>query len=175
MDLIQKRLDDVSTRDERLTQRERELHKKEDDVDELIEKQKKQLEAIASMTRDQARVQLMQSLDAELINEKGTLIRRHAEETKAKCEREAQRVIIQAMQRYAGECAYDRTTTTIPLPSDEMKGRIIGREGRNIRAIEQATGVDIIIDDTPEAVILSCFNPIKREIAKLYTNLRTAK
>jgi ribonuclease Y len=95
------------------------------------------------------------------------LIRRFQEEAKQECEREAQEVMITAMERYAGDCAYERTTSTIPLPSDEMKGRIIGREGRNIRAFEQATGVDVIIDDTPGVITVNCFDPVRREIAKL--------
>ncbi len=167
MDLIQTRLDDVAKRDERLTEMERRLRARDTELDELIRKEVMQLEAIASLTRDQARVQLMQRLEEELANERGTLVRRHVEELKQKCDREAQRILVQAMQRYAGECAYDRTTTTVPLPSDEMKGRIIGREGRNIRVFEAITGVNVLIDDTPSAVVISCFEPVRREVARL--------
>jgi ribonuclease Y len=119
------------------------------------------------MTRDQARVQLMQRLEKELITERATMIRRYSEEVKRTCDEESQKLLIQAMQRYAGECAYDRTTATIPLPSDEMKGRIIGREGRNIRVFEAATGVNVLIDDTPSAVVITCFDPVRREVARL--------
>ena len=94
------------------------------------------------------------------------MVRDQLEEAKAKSEREARRILTYAIQRYASDCTYERTTATIPLPSDEMKGRIIGREGRNIRAIEAATGVSILIDDTPEAVVISCFDPVRKEIAR---------
>lgn len=167
MDLIQNRLDEIARRDERLTETEKRNRERQEELDEMINKEVMQLEAIASLTRDQARVQLMQRMEEELANERGIMIRRHVEETKAKCELESQKLIVQAMQRYAGECAYDRTTTTIPLPSDEMKGRIIGREGRNIRVFEAITGVNVLIDDTPSAVVISCFEPVRREIARL--------
>ena len=119
------------------------------------------------MNREEARAALLESLQDQLSNERGTLIRRHAEEVKQRCQREAQHLLVDAMQRFAGECAYDRTTCTIPLPSDEMKGRIIGREGRNIRVFEAITGVNVLIDDTPSAVVISCFDPVRREIARL--------
>ena len=99
-------------------------------------------------------------------NEAGLLIRNILEEAKEKSEREAQKILTYAIQRYASDCTYERTTATIPLPNDEMKGRIIGREGRNIRALEAATGVSILIDDTPEAVVISCFDPVRKEIAR---------
>jgi ribonuclease Y len=167
MDLIQNRLDDVTRRDERLAELEKKNRARDEELQQLIAKQATQLEAIASLSRDQARVQLMQRLEEELVNERGTMIRRHLEELRQKCEQEAQKILVQAMQRYAGECAYDRTTTTIPLPSDEMKGRIIGREGRNIRVFEAITGVNVLIDDTPSAVVISCFDPVRREVARL--------
>ena len=119
------------------------------------------------MTRDQARVQLMQRLEQDLVNERGTMIRKVVEETKQKCKKEAQKLIIEAMQRCAGECANERTTATISLPSDDMKGRIIGREGRNIRVFEAETGVNVLIDDTPSAVVVTCFEPVRLHIARL--------
>lgn len=167
MDLIQKRLDDVSRRDTSLAESEREVATRKADLEELVQKQVRQLEAVAAMTRDQARVQLMQALERELMNERGTLIRRSIEDLKTRCQREAQKILIETMQRYAGECAYDRTTATVPLPSDEMKGRIIGREGRNIRVFESITGVNVLIDDTPSAVVITCFDPVRREVARL--------
>ena len=99
-------------------------------------------------------------------NESGILVRNLLEEAKTRSEREARRILTYAIQRYASDCTYERTTATIPLPNDEMKGRIIGREGRNIRAIEAATGVSILIDDTPEAVVISCFDPVRKEVAR---------
>ena len=94
------------------------------------------------------------------------MVRNILEEAKVRSEREARRILTYAIQRYASDCTYERTTATIPLQNDEMKGRIIGREGRNIRAIEAATGVSILIDDTPEAVVISCFDPVRKEIAR---------
>lgn len=167
MDLIQKRLDDISTRDARLAEQERLLTQEQERLKEQAQKQMVRLEAIASMSRDQARVQLMQTLEQELINERGTLIRRHLEELKQKCQQQAQTILVETMQRYSSECAYDRTTATVPLPSDEMKGRIIGREGRNIRVFESITGVNVLIDDTPSAVVITCFDPVRREVARL--------
>jgi ribonuclease Y len=167
MDLLQKRLDDVASRSEEISRLETDNRKRKAELDELIVRETSQLEGIASMTRDQARVQLMQKMESELANERGILIRRHHDEVKQKCQRTAQKLMVEAMQRYAGECAYDRTTATVPLPSDEMKGRIIGREGRNIRVFEAATGVNVLIDDTPAAVVIACFDPVRREVARL--------
>ena len=99
-------------------------------------------------------------------NESGLLVRNMLDEAKERSEKEANRILTYAIQRYASDCTYERTTATIPLPNDEMKGRIIGREGRNIRALEAATGVNILIDDTPEAVVISCFDPIRKEVAR---------
>lgn len=118
------------------------------------------------MNRDEAREILLEKLKNEVKNESGLVVRNILEEAKAKSEREARRILTYAIQRYASDCTYERTTATIPLPNDEMKGRIIGREGRNIRALEAATGVSILIDDTPEAVVISCFDPVRKEVAR---------
>lgn len=118
------------------------------------------------MNRDEAREILLEKLKNEIKNESGLMVRNQLEEAKARSEREARRILTYAIQRYASDCTYERTTATIPLPTDEMKGRIIGREGRNIRAIEAATGVSILIDDTPEAVVISCFDPVRKEVAR---------
>jgi len=144
---------------ERLTSREQELAKN-------ISRQIDELERISGFSRDEARDVLLEKLGNEVKNESGILIRNLLEEAKARSEREARRILTYAIQRYASDCTYERTTATIPLPNDEMKGRIIGREGRNIRTIEAATGVSILIDDTPEAVVISCFDPVRKEIAR---------
>ncbi len=166
-DLVENRLEEVVRREKNCDGRESALSARQNELDELIKKQTVQLEGIAMMTRDQARVQLMQKLEHELANERGTLIRRFVDEMKHKCKREAQKYIIEAMQRCAGECAHERTTATVSLPSDDMKGRIIGREGRNIRVFEAETGVNVLIDDTPSAVVITCFEPKRLEIARL--------
>jgi len=144
---------------ERLTGKEEELKKS-------ISRQIDELQRIAELDREAATAMLLEKLKGEVENECGILIRNIVEESKQKAERESQRLLMLAIQRYAGDCTYERTTATIPLPGDEMKGRIIGREGRNIRALEAATGVNILIDDTPEAVVISCFDPIRKEVAR---------
>lgn len=171
---VERKMDVVQNLQKELTERERnvaaesqKVRDKQKELDDLLKKEWVQLEGVAQMTRDQARVQLMQRLDHELTNEKGTLIRKAVDEIQQKSTREAQKVIIQAMQRFAGECAYERTTATVSLPSDDMKGRIIGREGRNIRVFEAETGVNVLIDDTPSAVVITCFDPRRLEVARI--------
>ncbi|MCI7644107.1 MAG: ribonuclease Y [Lentisphaeria bacterium] len=144
---------------ERLSSREQELQKS-------ISRQIDELERIAQMNREEAQQILLEKLKNEIRNESGLLVRDLLEEAREKSEKEARRILTYAIQRYASDCTYERTTATIPLPNDEMKGRIIGREGRNIRALEAATGVNILIDDTPEAVVITCFDPIRKEVAR---------
>jgi len=139
---------------------------KEEELKKNISQQIDELQRISGLDRETATSMLLEKLKGEVENECGILIRNIVEESKQKAERESQRLLMLAIQRYAGDCTYERTTATIPLPSDEMKGRIIGREGRNIRALEAATGVNILIDDTPEAVVISCFDPIRKEVAR---------
>ncbi len=167
VDEMQRRLDELAERDRALNQSAEELKGREAELEGLISKQLNQLERVSEMTQDQAREQLLKMLDEELTHERGAMIRRSVEELKQNSQREAQKIMVQTMQRYAGECSYDHTTYTVPLPSDEMKGRIIGREGRNIRVFEAETGVNVLIDDTPSAVVISCFEPVRREIARL--------
>ncbi len=156
---LEKKEHDVDTVKERLLVKEEELKKN-------ISHQIEELQRITELDRESATTLLLEKLKGEVENECGLLIRNIVEESKQKAERESQRLLVLAIQRYAGDCTYERTTATIPLPSDEMKGRIIGREGRNIRALEAATGVNILIDDTPEAVVISCFDPIRKEVAR---------
>lgn len=150
---------EIDSYKERLTEKEAEIHK-------TIQKQIDELERVASMDKATAQTMLLNKLQGEITQESGALMRQIIDETKEHAQKESQRILTNAMQRYAGECTYERTTATIPLPTDEMKGRIIGREGRNIRALEAATGVSILIDDTPEAVVISCFDPIRKEVAR---------
>ncbi len=156
---IEKQEADIATLRERLSTREQELNKN-------ISRQIDELERISGYSREEAREVLLEKLKNEVKNESGLLVRDILEEAKERSEKEARRILTYAMQRYASDCTYERTTATIPLPNDEMKGRIIGREGRNIRAIESATGVNILIDDTPEAVVISCFDPVRKEVAR---------
>jgi len=140
---------------------------KEEDLKEKVLLQIEELQRIAELDKETARNILFSKLENELKYEAGIMIRDHQEKTKEKAEHEAQRIIVSAIQRYSSECTYERTAATIPLPGDEMKGRIIGRDGRNIRALESVTGVNILIDDTPEAVVISCFDPIRKEVGRL--------
>jgi ribonuclease Y len=156
---IERKDKDIDTLRERLSNREK-------DLQESISKQIDELERIALMDRETAKEILLDKLKNEVKNESGILVRDVLEEAREKAEKESRRILTYAIQRYASDCTYERTTATIPLPSDEMKGRIIGREGRNIRALEAATGVSILIDDTPEAVVISCFDPIRKETAR---------
>ncbi len=125
------------------------------------------LEEAANLSAEQARAQLLQKLEEQVSTEAGALTRRLQEQAKADAKREATRIIATAIQRYAGELVSDMTTSTVTLPSDDMKGRIIGREGRNIKAFEAATGVNILIDETPEVVVISAFDPLRREVARM--------
>lgn len=166
-DLVESRMTDLEKRDARLREKEEENAAEKAKLAELVAKEVEELERMASLTREQAQQQLLERLSGELESERGALIRRFHEETSQELERESQAILINSMERYANDCAYERTTSTIPLPNDEMKGRIIGREGRNIRAIEAACGVSVLIDDTPEAVVISCFDPVRRQIARI--------
>ena len=122
---------------------------------------------MAGMSGEEAKQLLMKSMEMEAKHDAAKMIRRIETETKAEADRKAQEIIALAVKRYSGDYAAEKIVSVVNLPSEEMKGRIIGREGRNIRAIEAATGIDLIIDDTPEAVILSGFNPVRRQIAKV--------
>jgi ribonuclease Y len=150
-----------------LNKREGKLERKELEYNELLEEQKRQLEKISGLTGGQAKELLIRAMENEARYEGAKLIKRIENETKEQADKKAKKILATAIQRYAGDFVAERTVSVVQLPSDEMKGRIIGREGRNIRALEAATGIDLIIDDTPEAVILSGFNPVRREVARI--------
>ncbi len=171
---IDRKTEQVDQRDREVTLRERHLEKKEGQLEQreseyqaLIEEQKQQLEKISGLTAEQAKDLLIRAMENEARYEGAKLIKRIEGEAKEEADKKAKKVIATAVQRYAADFVAERTVSVVPLPNDEMKGRIIGREGRNIRALEAATGIDLIIDDTPEAVILSGFNPVRREVARL--------
>jgi ribonucrease Y len=151
---------ETQKRSEQVAQRENELSALEDE-------QKRQLERISTLTAEQAKELLLHAMENEARYEGAKLIKRIENEAKEEADKKAKRILATAIQRYAADYVAERTVSVVQLPSEEMKGRIIGREGRNIRALESATGIDLIIDDTPEAVILSGFNPVRREVARL--------
>ncbi len=170
----ERKIDQLGRRDRELVKKERRLSKRENKVDhleakanEFIEEQKRQLEKISGMTTDQAKELLIRAMENEARYDGAKLIKRIESEAKAEADKKAKNILATVIQRYAGDFVMERTVSVVQLPSDDMKGRIIGREGRNIRALEAATGIDLIIDDTPEAVILSGFNPVRREVARL--------
>ena len=163
---LESREQEANALEDKLKTDEQRYRKLIDESNEAIVKARSTLENIAQMSPEEAKRELVKSLEEEARKEARTRIREIEEQTKMEAADRARSVVSLAVQRVASEFVSDSTISVVTLPSDDMKGRIIGREGRNIRAIEQATGVDLIIDDTPEAVIISCFNPIRREIAK---------
>ncbi|EKD36286.1 MAG: hypothetical protein ACD_75C01568G0001, partial [uncultured bacterium] len=150
----------------RVAQQEIELQEKRKEVDELVDAKRSELAKIAGISQEEAKKLLMDTLESEARMDAAKRLARIENEMKMEADRKGKNILALAISRYAGDYVADRTVSMVPLPNDEMKGRIIGREGRNIRAIEAATGIDIIIDDTPEAVILSGFNPVRREVAR---------
>lgn len=157
----------LDKREKGISQSEMEINEKHKQYDELIDKQREQLERIAGISIEEAKKLLVISMESEAKHDAAKLMRKIENETRESAQRKSQKIIALAIKRYAGDYAAEKTVSVVNLPNEEMKGRIIGREGRNIRAIEAATGIDLIIDDTPEAVILSGFNPIRREVAKV--------
>ena len=158
---------EISAKENRISQREKELDLQEEKVNALVKKQLEELERIAGLSQEEAKSQLIKKIEDDARLESFEVVRRVEEETRTKSRQIAGEIISQAIQRSAAEHVVETTVSVVDLPSEDMKGRIIGREGRNIRALEMATGVDIIVDDTPEAVILSSFDPIRRETARL--------
>lgn len=173
-EVLDKRLEGIEKREDGLTHREGAVEKKRQSVDEmesearrLVDEAKRHLEAVAGTSREEAKKSLMEEMVQEARYDSARRIRIMEEQAKAEADREAKKVIALAIARLAGDFVTERTVSVVSLPNDEMKGRIIGREGRNIRALEAATGIDLIVDDTPESVIISGHNPIRREIARL--------
>lgn len=166
-DLLEKKEEELTKKERSLSSRESNIENKIREYDHLLKEQRDKLENISGMTSEDAKRVLMQIMEDEARYEAVRTCRRIEEEAKERSDKKAKEIIAVAIQRYAGEYVGEDAVSVVSLPNEEMKGRIIGREGRNIRALEAATGVDIIIDDTPEAVILSCFSPIRREVARL--------
>jgi ribonuclease Y len=173
-DTLDKRVDQLDGRERELQGRERGVQeretatiKKETEVERLLAQESEKLEQIAGLTAQQAKDELLRVMENEARMDAAHLVKRLEDEAREHAQRQAQRIISMAVQRAASDYVSETTVSVVVLPSDEMKGRIIGREGRNIRALEAATGVDLIVDDTPEAVILSGFDPFRREIARV--------
>jgi len=160
-------LEQAEHRARRLDERERALDSRTGDLDALEAEQRAALERVGRMTHDEARAELLQSIAADARTDAARLIREIEHAAREAGDERAREIIITCIQRCASDVVSDIVTSSVVLPTDEMKGRIIGRQGRNIRAFEQATGVDVIVDDTPEAIILSCFDPVRREVGRL--------
>ncbi len=167
VDIIEQKEKDFIARKRELSNTEKRAQEKENKYRALMEEQKVVLEKISGISSEEAKKLLMQSMESEAKHDAVKTIRKIEENTKEEADKIAKNIISLAIQRYASDYVAEKTVSVVNLPSDDMKGRIIGREGRNIRAIEATTGVDLIIDDTPEAIILSCHDPIRREIAKV--------
>ena len=165
-DAVEKREAEAQRRERELTAREKIAQEKEEKYEAGLREQRQMLEKIASMTAEEAKRQLMVAMEDEAKYEAAKTIKRIEDEAREEADKKSKSIISTAIQRYASDYVAEATVSVVNLPNDEMKGRIIGREGRNIRALEAATGIDLIIDDTPEAVILSCYDPLRREIAK---------
>jgi ribonuclease Y len=173
-ELIDKRAEAIEKRDGDLSRREAGLKSRESRIDEQtaefarqMEQARQRLEEVAGMTREEAKKRLIDELTEEAKHDSAKRVRVIEEEAKEEAVRKAQKIVALAIERLAGDFVAERSVTVFPLPNDELKGKIIGREGRNIRALEAATGIDLIVDDTPETVVISGHNPIRREIARL--------
>jgi len=164
---LERKLEGVEQRERNLANKEKESESIRSHLEEIKNRQIKQLELISGMSTNEAKQTLLDTMETEMKDEVSRRLREWEVKLKEEADKKAQEILAQAIQRSASEIVSETTVTAVPLPSDEMKGRLIGREGRNIRALEQATGVDLIVDDTPEAVTLSSFDPVRREIARL--------
>ncbi len=164
---LDKKTESIERKEEHITKKLQTLEEKEKELDSFRFKQIEELERISGFTSEEARQLLLDNIEKEVRHDASVMIKDIESKAKEEADKKAKEIITGAIQRCAADYVAETTVSVVPLPSDEMKGRIIGREGRNIRAIETATGVDLIIDDTPEAVILSGFDPVRREIARI--------
>ncbi len=166
-DTLDKRTDNLEKKEEKVRKLQSELDKKANKLKQKEQDYVKELEKVALMSSDEAKELLLNELEREIVHESAVMIKKHEQKLKDESDRLAREIISIALQKAASDEVQESTVSVVVLPNDEMKGRIIGREGRNIRALETITGVDLIIDDTPEAVVLSSFDPVRREVARM--------
>jgi len=167
IDKVNQKDSELVAMEKRLSRHERTLTEKEEELAELTSEQNRRLEEISGLTVEEAKQRLLTEIESQTRHESAKMVRQIEMEAKETADRKAKEILASAVQRYSGDFVAENTVATVTLPSEDMKGRIIGREGRNIRALEAATGVDLIIDDTPETVVLSAFSPLRRQVAKL--------
>ena len=163
---LDNRQESFEQREQNLSRRQSTLDKMQNHLTALVEEQEAALERVAGLSREEAKGELLASVEGDVRNDMARVIRKVEAETKEEADDRARKIIVDAIQRMASDQVAEVTVSTVPLPSDDLKGRIIGRNGRNIRAFEQAAGVDVVVDDTPGAVTVSCFNPVRREVAR---------
>ena len=166
-ELLQVRSNNLDKKDDDILDKQKKLQDKEEKIDEILKKQMEKLEEISKLKRDKAHDLIMKKVEEDMSLEIADYIKEEEQKAKLNAHEVAKGIIVSAMQRYSADVTNEQTVSTIALPSDDMKGRLIGREGRNIKTIEADTGVDLIIDDTPEAIVISSFDPLRREIAKI--------
>jgi len=164
---LDRRADIIDKKENNLNIMEKELNKKEEKLQEIYQEQVDQLEKLSGLTSEEAKNLLLSNIEKEIVQESAVMIKEIESNAREEADKKAREIISTAIQRYAADHVAETTVTVVNLPNDEMKGRIIGREGRNIRTLETLTGIDLIIDDTPEAVVLSGFDPVRREIARI--------
>lgn len=169
-DALDHKMDRLENRERKLNQRQSKLDRLRNELEVMKEERVRELERISQMSVEEARQVLLQTVEEQARQDMARMIRQVEAEAREAADQRAREIIVTAVQRLASEEVAETTVSMVPLPSDEMKGRIIGRGGRNIRAFEKATGVDVVVDDTPEAVVLSCFDPVRREIARVALN-----
>ncbi|MGA2525337.1 MAG: ribonuclease Y [Smithellaceae bacterium] len=167
IDVLEQKEKSIDEREKTIVNKETAIEEKHHKLDNILKEQKEKLERIAGISSEEAKKILIQSMEADAKLDAALIVRKIEDEAKFTADRKSREIIAYAIQRYAGDFVAENTVSAVNLPSEEMKGRIIGREGRNIRAIEAATGIDLIVDDTPEAVVLSSFDPIRREVARI--------
>ena len=164
---LEKKIENLEKKEERVSRKQKAVEEELAEAERIKNSHLEVLESISGYTKDQAKTELLARMDEKLTHEKAAKILDYEQQLKDDCDKKARNIISLAIQRCAADHVAEATVSVVPLPNDEMKGRIIGREGRNIRAIETITGVDLIIDDTPEAITISCFEPVRREIARV--------
>lgn len=173
-DVLDRKLDTLSVKERnlddlesRLAKRDKELNARDNELAQLLREEREKLLSITNMTPEHAKEMLLKRIEDECRGEAGAIVQQITEQTQEEAKEKSRQIILQAIQRYAADQTADHTVSTVTIPSDDMKGRVIGREGRNIRSFEKTTGVDVIIDDTPGVVVVSCFDPVRREIARI--------